>query len=493
LENKDLDKNEYREQLESRHITLRAIKLHTATDRHDTLTSEEIKYMFNGSVSETEGQIFILSDIQNSCDKVYIVSAPDCILPTIRIEAGELIIKSYGCQVDIGECEIGNAEALCRSWYRTFYKSGELHTMSNTWGDRNGRTRVRDDFIRREIDTAAEIGLDAVQIDDGWQQGVPNKYDSEGFRVFDEGFWNVKGDIFPQGIKPLADYAREKDVKLGLWFAPHSRGNFEYYSRDISVLETAYRQWGIRYFKLDMLQLETPEKCKTMQKMLEDIYSFGDDVSVELDVTADKRLGYLTPVKHGTLFVENRYTEWSNYYPHRTLRNLWKLSRFIPVSKTEFEIVNPELARDKYSSDDPFRPELFDMDYLFASVMFSNPLFWMEVQFLSEKSKKQLLNILPPWRQYRKEFSSADVYPIGEEPSGASMTGFVADCGSYMHILLLRECTERNEFTFDIGARMANIELIASNSDGGIMEKGKSLTVSFGAPRTYIWLKARKR
>ena len=126
-------------------------------------------------------------------------------------------------------------------------------------------------------------------------------------------------------MKPLAEYAREHGVELGLWFAPHSRGVFEHFDRDLSVLEKAYRDWSIRYFKLDMISLPTRPHCDKMIELLEKIKSFGEGVSTELDVTADRRLGYLASAPYGTIFVENRYTAWGNYYPYRTLRNIWML------------------------------------------------------------------------------------------------------------------------------------------------------------------------
>jgi len=194
-------------------------------------------------------------------------------------------------------------------------------------------------------------------------------------------------------------------------------------------------------------------------------------------------------VPFGTIFVENRYTAWSNYYPHRTLRNLWSLSRFIPASKFQFELVNPTLFTDKYSKDDPLRPELYDIDYLFVSVMLSNPLFWMETQFLPEECRERLKRIIPLWKEHRVNLTVADVYPIGEEPTGLSMTGFVADAGDEKHILLFREATERDSFTFDVGFDASGAELLASNGSVSFTAKNNTVTVTFDKMRSYAWLK----
>jgi len=474
--------------IKSDHIILRAITLKTSTDNHDTLVEESRKHLFRGRIDKTEGQIFILDDVLNAKTTVFIVPAPDCVMPSLKIIDCIVEITTHGYPISVGYGDYGEGEKLCRDWYRLHCRCNKLHAMSNTWGDRNGRSSVNDEFICREIDSGSDLGLDVVQIDDGWQKGIPDTYDEVGLRVFEGDFWGLKSDIFPRGLAPLSEYANEKGVELGLWFAPHSRGQFEHYDRDINVLKKAFFEWNIKYFKLDMLQLPTNEYCSVMLDFLDDVFSLGEGVSVELDVTADKRLGYLLSAPYGTIFVENRYTAWANYYPHRTLKNIWSLSRFIPSSKLQFEIVNPELYTDKYSSTDELRPELYDIDYLFASVMLSNPLFWMETQFLTDKCRARLKYIIPLWKKWRNELGAADVFPIGEEPNGRAMTGFVAHLGNKAHLLVFREVTERNTYTFDIGNDFTEGNLIASNSDVNFkFEKGKVIA-SFDKMRSYAWI-----
>lgn len=475
--------------LKSEHATLRAIKLNTSTDDHDTLVLETKKHLFRGNIAETEGQIFILSDILSNIATVFIIPAPDCFIPTLSVREKKVEIKTGGYPVSLGRVKCEDAERMCRDWYRMHYHCSGLHSMSNTWGDRNGRTRVSDEFLRKEIDSGADLGLDVVQIDDGWQNGIPNTYDEDGCRVFADDFWELKTSIFSHGMRAISDYAAEKGVSLGLWFAPESRGVFGKIVRDLDVLKKAYDEWGIRYYKLDMLQLTTQKHCDRMLVFLDAVFTLGDDVSVELDVTADKRLGYLMSAPYGTIFVENRYTAWSNYYPHRTLRNLWSLSAFMPTSKFQFELVNPELYTDAYSKDDPLRPETYDIDYLFASVMLSNPLFWMETQFLSDDCRARLKGIIPIWKEHRAALSEADVRPIGEEPCGTSMTGFFAECTDSHYAVVFREVTERDSFTYKLPVNSSEYEIIASNTDAEISLSNGNLTVKFGKMRAYVWLK----
>ena len=477
--------------INGKHVTLTAVQLITNTDSNDTLVKKTERLVFRAQVAPVEGHIFVLTDQAQGRSRIWIVPAPDFVLPTAKIVANKFSIDTGGYPVYTADCPTDEVERTCRAWYREHYHPKTLHTMSNTWGDRNGRTRVCDEFIRREIDSAADLGLDVVQIDDGWQRGVPAPMDADGNRHFDADFWEVKQEVFPQGLAPLAAYAAEHGVALGLWFAPYSGGLFEYFERDLSFLQKAYHDWGVRYFKLDMIHLPTRAHCDRMTTLLEEI-RLQDDASVELDATADNRLGYLAAAPFGTIFVENRYTAWGNYYPHRTLRNEWMLSRYIPTAKLQFELVNPALCHEKYSDTDPYRHALYDADYLFATVMLSNPLFWMETQFLSEKSREQLREIIAKWKCYREELTLADVSPIGEEPCGASLTGFLAETSDAYHILLFREVTERDEMTLALPSSVKGVEIIAQNAKTKVARSGNTLTATISLPRAYAWLKAEK-
>ncbi len=324
------------------------------------------------------GHIFVLEDPQSGNALVAIALTPDFITPSLRIRQGVVTLDTGGQTAVVIHCTAGQCEGAVREYYRHLCPPKPLHTMSNTWGDRNAWKRVNHDFILREIDRAAELGIDIVLIDDGWQSGSTadlSLRDEKGRRVFKGDFWALNRERFPHGIRVLSDYAHQKGIKMGLWFAPDSHDDFALLERDLGVLRHAYDAWDIRYFKLDMIFIETEAATARMLELLRAIYTFGDDVSVELDVTRGPRLGYLCGAEFGSIFEENRYTKSGNAFPHRVLRNLWTLAKYIPPYKIQFELVNPDLNREAYHSDDPFAPSLYDADYLFAATMLSNPLF----------------------------------------------------------------------------------------------------------------------
>ena len=486
-------------ELHGEHWTIRSVKLNAFTDEVDNLT-EAVEYnlFFKGIQNTIKGDIFFLEDTLTEKAFVVISETPDhvrgelsIVRPTPKTDY-PVSLKNGGYPVVIGECRKGECEAFCRRYFRQVNHCPLLVTMSNTWGDCNSANRVCDEFIRKEIEAAHEIGLDIVQIDDGWQAGntlYRIGRDERGNRVFDDPCWDLNTQRFPEGIMPLSKLAESYGIKVGMWFAPSSHNCFANLERDKAVLRRAYEEYGARFFKLDMYQASDKKHVEKMLELLREIYSFGDDVSVQMDVTRYERLNYLCGREYGTVFVENRYTKTANSFPHRALRNLWDLSHYLPSNRFQFELVNPDLNQESYNEDDPLAPGHYDMDYLFASVMMSNPLFWMELQFLSEERRRQLSHLLDVWKTHRPALSDADIIPIGEKPCGRSHTGFCASVnGKPQYLLLFREFTDREEGSYEIPASTCEAEVLCSNTDVAVTVNDGIVKVRFGKPRAYAFI-----
>ncbi len=422
-------------ELQDKHYTLESIKLNTVTDFTDEVVTRDTTYLFCGSTRKLSGNIFFIRG-----EKSYSV-----ITFCADFETAELYIKDFS--VYLSECEhiiLEGDEGDVRK-YLLRYAPQRLITMSNTWGDCNGFSRVNSEFVKKEIDASEKMGLDIAQIDDGWQRGKTNDrsiFDEAGRRNFDGDFWETDEKSFPKGLREMSDHAGDK-IELGLWFAPDFHGNFKHYDRDIAILKNASDKF--KFFKLDMLHIHNKEDRDKFISMLEELKKFA---SLELDVTNGQRLGYLLSMRYGIIFLENRYTKTANYYPYRTLKNLWELSRYIPSQTLQVELANPDLNIEAYG-DDAFKPSEYTMDYLFASVMVSNPLFWMETQFLGEGRIGELNRILPVWKGLRDEFIKSEIIPIGEKPTGASFTGFLIK-GEKTYALVFRENTLLAEYDFNI-------------------------------------------
>ncbi|HKI90448.1 MAG TPA: alpha-galactosidase, partial [Draconibacterium sp.] len=82
----------------------------------------------------------------------------------------------------------------------------------NTWGlqreDRSKPLRgiLTYDRIFKEIDNAAELGVDIFVLDDGWENM--------------QGEWFPNKERLPQGLAPIKERLDKYGIKMGLWFSP---------------------------------------------------------------------------------------------------------------------------------------------------------------------------------------------------------------------------------------------------------------------------------
>ncbi len=478
------------------HWMVRVVKLNAFTDDVDTLAEEvQYNYFYQGFQKPMVGDIFMFEDPETENAMVVISETPDWTRGELKIPQRSdcsVILKNNGYPVVIGFCKKGECEALCRNYFRHVNDCPELVTMSNTWGDCNGHSRVCEAFIDSEIDAAHDIGVDIVQIDDGWQlAGIayPRGWDDDGL-LFPEDAWDVYTERFPNGISPLTAKAKELGIRVGMWFAPASRHCFERLELDKLAMTRCYNDHGARFIKLDMYQATSKEHTDKFLELLEHIHSLGDDITVQMDVTRHDRLNYLCGNEYGTIFVENRYTKTANSFPHRVLRNLWTISKYEPSNRFQFELINPDLNKESYAEGDPFAPANYDMDYLFASVMLCNPLFWMEMQFLPVERRAQLKPLMNVWKEHRQLLAKADVLPIGEKPSGRSHTGFyVSKDGKPEYLLLFREATDRDTAVITAPISKCDAKVLYSNADVDVKVENGVISAKFSKERAYAFIK----
>ena len=160
------------------------------------------------------------------------------------------------------------------------------------------------------------------------------------------------------------------------------------------------------------------------------------------------------------MFVENRYTDLGNYYPHNTLRNLWELSQYIPASRLQMEVLNNKRSENLYN--DILAPSQYDIDYIFASVMAAKPLMWMELSSLDDDNIKRLKKIIAVYKKYRDDFEK--IIPIGDKPSGFSLTGFKILGKKNNYVILLREMSEDDSFGVQVKKILATNDENAETS-----------------------------
>ena len=493
--------------LASPHIQLTAVEMTDRTDHHDSLVKESVHQQ--STSHRARGNMFLLDDYAQSrglllvkhspCPDSAVRCAPDGDL-CLRDGRAELRGCGYGAAYGVG------VPSELFGEYRRLYADlcdlpGTNFIMSNTWGDRSRDSAMKEEFVLRELDCAHRLGVDIVQLDDGWQKGLSSNstYAAqnrggvfEGFWDFDPDFWELDPVKFPGGMDTILRKADGLGIALGLWFAPDSADDFVNWKKDVEVIRTLSEKHGARYIKLDGVVLRTEECEKNYLAMLEAIRNLrcpdGQPLRFNLDITNDERLGYFCGIPYGTLFVENRYTDWKNYYPHRTMRNLWQLSRYLPASKFQFEVLNPRRNAALYG-DDPLAPANYDIDWCFASVMASNPLIWMEMQHLNEKDTDDLRKIIAVYREHREAMSEMTVDPIGDLPDGVKWSGFHwkgADAG---YVTLFRGITEEETHTFRLPVQGMRWTVLDGNTSAEVCAADDGIRVALGKKRGYVFLR----
>lgn len=509
------------------HYKFEAVRLYDRTDNHDTLVKVDSQMLYKNEPYQAEGNLFFIHDYVRDEALMLVKEAPTH-MASLGRSTGDLHIDgkksvqmigsgldgavidaegifSYSSTVGVGGRQ--ELDGLYLDFYRQQYKGESCRhtfTMSNTWGDQSQDSAICHDFMMREIEIAASIGLDIVQIDDGWQKGITANSKLvkggvwEGYYANDPNFWDINEVKFPQGLAPIVDYAASKGITMGLWFSPDSSRDFANWKRDVETLRHLYEQYNIRYFKLDGVKLRNKTCERNYLRFLEELHAISHgQISFNQDITAEIRLGYVYHKQYGTLFAENRYTGSTSYYPHNTLKNLWHLSEYFPVTRFQFELLNNRRNVDKYG-DDPLAPSQYTIDYEFATVMLANPLFWMEMRNLTPEDIATLHSIVSVYKQYRKEFFQARIRPIGQMPDGVSFPGFQIECGpDHGYLLCFREYTVNPQYTYALrdlqGHRLKATVLYSglSESDRSASiqindDEMPSLTVTMKLPRSYM-------
>lgn len=354
-------------------------------------------------------------------------------------------IKTYSCVTGVyGKNELNGLMAL-RSYQKNIRKllpGRDEMVMMNTWGDRSQDSKVNEKFSLIEVEKAAQLGVTHFQIDDGWQVGKsPNSAVAKGSfkNIWDNpDYWKPDPQKYPNGLHPIVKRGKELGVEICLWFNPSVQHDYADWQKDAQAMIDLYNEYGIRTFKIDGLAIPTKQSEINLRKLFNEVLTeTNEQVVFNLDATAGRRGGFHLFTEYGNIFLENRYTDWGNYYPYHTLRNLWQLSKYVPAEKLQIEFLNKWRNVDKYKND-MFAPGNYSFEYLFAITMAGQPLAWFEGSGLPEEALS-IKKSIEAYKKIQHDFHLGTILPIGEEPSGKSWTGFQSIKGDKGYFIFLRE------------------------------------------------------
>ncbi len=296
----------------------------------------------------------------------------------------------------------------------------DVYIISNTWGSggnqprgRGSRDAAAEANVLAEIDAAADLGIDVVQIDDGWQ--LPAGRLKNWHPPADLG-WRPHPDMYPEGWANVRRRATEAGVKLGLWAAAQWIAPGE-------MLDN-WRDGGFVQWKLDFAVLRRPEEVhELVNKVRRFIQATGHRVRMNFDATeVAPRFGYYFGREFGCCYLENRKPYFPDevvYIPHLVLRDLWQVAHFADLHRFQGSVQNVRMVNPDRSD-----AHLHPQTYAVAVALAATPVFFMELQNYDAADRDAIRPLLAAYRARRDDMYRGLVHPVGEQPDNASWSGF---------------------------------------------------------------------
>lgn len=318
----------------------------------------------------------------------------------------------------------------------------DIYIQANTWGStdngHDARFAATEQPVLKELEACAELGIDILQIDDGWQ--VPPGHAT--WEPKDNG-WHPHPESYPQGWAPVRKRAAELGVKLGLWAAAQPVS--------LEELKANYTRGGFEQYKLDFAVLKRREEIDELMSKVRDFIAWtGHKVRVNWDVTENPaRYGYFFAREYGCIYLENRKPVKPTgvvYRPHTVLRDLWQISKYLNLHRFQCSIQNVDRV-DRAHSD----AHLHSHSYATAIALMGIPLFFQQTQYYSPQARAEIRRLLDIYKQHRESIYRGMVHPIGQKPDNARWTGFQCHLADEQrgYLMLLRErCNDQAQHTY---------------------------------------------
>ncbi|MCG8450404.1 MAG: hypothetical protein MI725_12615, partial [Pirellulales bacterium] len=278
---------------------------------------------------------------------------------------------------------------------------------ANNWGSAEnaklGQISSQEPSILQEIEAAAEIGIELVQIDDGWQQGRTSKLDPESY---------------PQGWSNVLSLAKANNIRLGLW-----QGWVQNVS--ISGLIHELNAGEFHAVKLDFYNTSTFNNLQKLRDIARQIHcKVEHPITINWDTTGtqSKDQGFFYGREYGNLWPENQkqhQPDHTLYRPWRVLRDAWEISHYVNLDQVQLPIQNPGR-----NFEEPSDASLHSHSYCTAIALMGSPNFFQELKYQTPEAKQEIREILDSYKKVRPQMAQGIVYPIGSRPDNSSWTGF---------------------------------------------------------------------
>jgi len=282
----------------------------------------------------------------------------------------------------------------------------DMFILSNTWGPANpgGEQFTAEDFVLKEIPLLADLGVDVLQIDDGWQKAGGGS-GASGFLPKYKNGW--------KDIKAAAD---KYGVRLGLWVAIRNA--------NVADLNFDLDQLGYITWKADFEHLASRSDYEGRIAKFRDVmkHSWMNTQFTLCPEYDDPRYGWYYCKEYGSIYFQNIQEGLPPHLtmvPYQVLRQHWLMAKYFPANKLQVMLQNPKRTRKDLSD-----AHLHGHAYCFAMGLPFVPEFFQCAQFLDEGGFKELKDLIKIYKAHREDIFTSITFPIGDLPDNASWSGF---------------------------------------------------------------------
>lgn len=299
----------------------------------------------------------------------------------------------------------------------------DMLLLSNTWGPAGpgGMKFAEEKHVLKEIAEGGKLGLDVVQIDDGWQQGGG----SSGAKNFKPKYANGWADITAA--------AKLAGVRLGLWVAIRNA--------DPKDLRQNLDDLGFVTWKADFDHLASRSDYENRTGTYRDVMRHAPGMT-QFSLCPEyeaPRYGWYFAREYGSIFFQNVQDAVPQHLamvPFQVLRQHWWMARYFPANKLQVMLQNPKRLKPAISD-----AAQHSHAYTFAMGIPFVPCLFQATSFLDPAGKAELTEMIRLYKTCREDVFTSTTYPIGDEPCNAAWTGFqmVSSTRPGGHLLLFRE------------------------------------------------------
>ncbi|MEP4077274.1 hypothetical protein [Haloferula sp.] len=364
--------------------------------------------------------------------------------------------------------------------------SRDVWIKANTWGSGNsGResmSRAEENEVLKEIDSVADLGIDVLQIDDGWQKGRSKEPDAK------KNEWRTRDGWYPNGWKTVREVASRKGVRLGLWTAARV---------ELEDLKHNYDEGGFETWKYDFAHISNYEHLHEHWSKLRAFLTYtGHKARMAVDVTENApRFGYFWARDFGCVWLSNRKPQNPpNTIPQPTLmlRENRELAEYVNLNKFELPIQN--FARVNQDKSDA---HLYGHGYEVALGLMGIPTFFQSTYHYEGEARDEVRSLLTAFKPVQQELYQRYVFIIGDDPNGEAWSGFqwVDPASDRGYLLVFRE-RENGQAARNMGLRFAKAgdqlileDLCTDKSTEVVVGSDGSIPLMIKNPAGFVFLR----